>query len=400
MNILYLANIRLPTEKAHGLQIMKTCEALADAGARVELIVPVRKNPIGADAFDYYRVARDFRITTVCTPDLVRFGPLGFLVSALWFSEKARWLDAFRTADAIYSRDTLVLAQYLLLGRPFVFEAHTRPSFVSRIVARRAHKVIAISAGLRDAYARAGIAVGKIVIAQDAVDEHLFDGAPMRADARAILGLSIGRRIALYAGHLYARKGADTLAQAAAALPEILFIFVGGTDADIAWFKARWGNAKNILVVGHVPHERIPIYLRAADLLVLPNSARNDDSARYTSPMKLFEYMASGTPIIASDVPSLREIVDESLVYFFTPDDSQNLAECIEKVLGHPEQANEKAQKTLRLAKTYSWDARAQHILEFLHSAAQNVHSLRARASEATHRITSRNTRTRDTRRR
>ncbi len=367
MKILYLANIRLPTEKAHGLQIMKTCAALSHV-AEVELVVPTRDNHLAGDPFAYYNIAERFKITTVNTPDFIRFGAAGFLVSALWFSEKARWLRAFWHVDIVYSRDAFVLVQYLLLGRKIVFEVHAKPSFISRIVARHAYCVVVISYGLKDAYAAAGVRAENIIIAPDAVDEHLFDNVPEHNAARDALSLPHDKNIVLYAGHLYARKGADTLAAAAAKLTDAHILFVGGTSADISSFKEKWESIENIEIVGHVAHEKIPLYLRAADVLVLPNSGRDEDSARFTSPMKLFEYMASGVPIIASDLPSLREIVNESMVYFFTPDDPHSLAEVITDLFAHYPEACAKALKTFDIAKEYSWDTRAQHILSFLHA--------------------------------
>ncbi len=366
MRITYLASIRLPTEKAHGLQIMKTCEALASIGNSVELIVPTRKNAIDADPFEYYGVLGNFRIITVRVPDLVRFGPLGFLVSAVWFSEKAHLVRSFWTADIVYSRDALVLFQYLLLGRPFVFEVHARPSFVSAIVARRARKLIVISAGLKHAYESIGVAPEKIIVAPDAVDEHLFDNAPQRIEARVALGLPEKGKIALYAGHLYERKGVETLAATAALLPEVLFVFVGGTSEDVARFKGKWGKQSNIRIVGHMPHAAIPRYLRAADVLVLPNSGKDVDSARYTSPMKLFEYMAAGLPIVASDLPSIREILSEHNAFLVTPDDARSLASAITGLLENPEKGAVLARQARTDVEQYTWNKRAEHICAFL----------------------------------
>src|SRR3989344_48411 len=132
MNLLYLAFIRLPTEKAHGVQIMKTCEALSEAGAEVELVVPGRKTHIAEDPFSYYGVKKNFTLTTLNAPDWVgKLGSFGFVFSALWFSEAARWRKSFWMADVIYSRDALVLFQYILLGRKLVYEAHTKPTVIS-----------------------------------------------------------------------------------------------------------------------------------------------------------------------------------------------------------------------------------------------------------------------------
>lgn len=366
MKLLYLANARIPTPRAYGLQIMKTCEAFARSGIEVELVVPARNVRTPGDVFAYYGVEKKFTFTTLPVPDLLRFGSIGFLISAILFSEKARWMKSFREADVVYSRDALVLIQYLLLGRKLVFEAHARPSFVSRIVARRAYRVITISQGLKDAYIVAGARAENIVVAPDAVDEHLFDNVPERENARKELGLPLDTQIALYAGHLYSRKGADTLAAAATHLPEVRFIFVGGASDDIALFKEKWEGGANIEIVGHVPHEKIPLYLRAADVLVLPNSGKDEDSARFTSPMKLFEYMASSTPIVASDVPAIREVLDDASARLVLPDDPTALAYGINELLAHPEEAQSRAMNAQTNVARYTWQKRALAILASL----------------------------------
>ncbi|HVM59158.1 MAG TPA: glycosyltransferase family 4 protein [Candidatus Paceibacterota bacterium] len=370
MKIAYLEFVRLPTEKAHGLQMMKTCEALAHAGARVELVVPARRTKISGDPFDFYHVRRNFILTRVKVPDLVRYGALGFLISLLVFSERARWHKSFWESDAVYSRDYLVLLQYVLLGRPLVFEAHAKPNALSAFVARRASRVIVISRALQEAYVARGVDAKRIVLAPDAVDIGQFSLGISKEEARAKLGFENGRYLVAYTGHLYARKGAQTLARAALLLPDVAFAFVGGTDKDVASFRERWGSAKNIRIEGYVAPQKVPCYLRAADALVLPNSANDEDSARFTSPMKLFEYLASGTPVVASDVPSVREVLDESTALFVAPDDPEALAHGVERVL-NDSNAISRAHTGKRLAERYSWAARAHAILSGLDSSAQ-----------------------------
>ena len=110
----------------------------------------------------------------------------------------------------------------------------------------------------------------------------------------------------------------------------------------------------------------MPLYMRAADMLVIPNSAKEDISRLYTSPMKLFEYMASGTPIIASDLPSLREILNESNSSFFIADDVQDLSRVIGEVSSNHKKAQEKAVLASEQVKKYTWQRRAQSILDFV----------------------------------
>ena len=83
-------------------------------------------------------------------------------------------------------------------------------------------------------------------------------------------------------------------------------------------------GSENILVLGHKPHKTMPVFLKAADVLVLPNSAKEEISRSYTSPLKLFEYMASGRPIVASDLPSIREVLNENNSLLVSPDSSED----------------------------------------------------------------------------
>lgn len=366
MKILYIANIRLPTEKAHGIQIMKMCEAFARLGHAVELVVPTRSTPITDDAFSYYGVERMFKITTLRVPDLVQFERLGFLFSALWFSEYVRTLHSFWNADVIYSRDSFVLLQYLLLGRKFIFEAHARPSFVSRLVAKRAYRVVVISNALKEVYVSAGVSEKKTIIAPDAVDEHFFDNITSKESARVALKLSPTAPIVVYTGHLYERKGVETLAQVATRLPNTQFLFIGGTVHDIKQFRTKWGNQPNITIVGHVSPTKVPQYLRAADVLVIPNSAKNQDASQFTSPMKLFEYMASGVPIIASDLPAIREILNKKNSVLVESDNPEAFAKGINKVLQNSDFANEISKQALKDVQNYTWQKRAESILDFI----------------------------------
>lgn len=364
MKILYLANIRLPTEKAHGIQIMKMCEAFARTGAQIELVVPKRYNAIVADPFDYYGVERIFTITTLPTPDFVKWGRAGFLIQAVHFARLARQHLRRTKPDVVYSRDKVVL---LLLPQttPFVWEIHTgEPRRVVRMLGKRAKAIVTITNSLAVECNSFGISREKIIVAHDAVDLRQFSVSISQKEARHKLGLPSNKHLVLYTGHLYSHKGADIFAQAAKFLEaDARVVIVGGTEADLRRFRAVYRDIGNLLMVGQHPHTDMPYYLKAADVLVLPNSALNETSQLHTSPMKLFEYMASGTPIVASDIPSLREIVDESMVYFFTPDDSESLARVIRAVLAQYPIALEKASEAFAVATRYSWDIRAHNIL-------------------------------------
>jgi glycosyltransferase involved in cell wall biosynthesis len=204
------------------------------------------------------------------------------------------------------------------------------------------------------------------LVASSGVSLDEFDTKENKVELKKKLGFDTSRKTILYTGHLYPYKGADTLANAAKLLSHNDCVFIGGMQGDIEAFKDRFSNQDNIQILGHKHHKDIALYLKAADLLVIPNSAKDSFSLLYTSPIKLFEYMASGTPIVASDLPSIREILNESLAYFFTPDDASSLARTIQKTFDEESIAKAKALATQTEVQKYSYAARAKKILAFL----------------------------------
>lgn len=321
MKIFYVAFVRLPTEKAHGVQIMKTCEALADTGAEIELVVPGRKTSISEDPFAYYAVKKNFRLTALNIPDWVEWGVIGFVCSALWFSEAAKLTRSFWSADIIYSRDAFVLFQYLLLGRKMVYEAHTKPTWISKLVARHAYRLVVISEGLRDAYVKAGVPTGRITVAHDAIDPEPFNKHYDQKESRTWLGIPHDKKVALYVGRIDAAKGADTFAAASEHVTQDIVCVLIGSGPFVESLKKNYPKA---LFLPTTPYRDLPRVLAAADVLVLPNSAKDENAAFYTSPLKAFAYLATEKPIVASDVPSLRRIIREAL--FVPPDSASSLA--------------------------------------------------------------------------
>lgn len=369
MKLVYVSTARLPTEKAHGLQIMKMCEAFADQGYEVELVVPRRYTPINKDPFVYYGVKRNFTIKTLPVFGSPRWGPWGFRLMVITFSEVLGWwLLLFRRGALIYTRDDVPVLESALMGRAVFWEVHkARWNIAARIVAKRAKGLIAITSGVKQFYTAKGIPTEKITVAPDGVDLSRFTDIKKKSEVRTQLNLSQQKYLAVYTGHLYSWKGADTLAQAAAYLPEgFKVVFVGGTDADVKAFRGKYGEQANVRIVGHRPHDEMPDWLAAADILVLPNTARDDISKHYTSPMKLFEYMAAKRPIIASDLPSIREVLSDTNAYLVQPDEPQALANAMLEVRNKKQDAAAKADRARNDVAKYTWRQRAESITQFL----------------------------------
>lgn len=374
MRLIYLANIRLPTEKAHGYQIMRTCAELVRQGVDVELVVPKRRNlSLGnEDPFAYYGVSPQFPIRQLPTLDLTgRFqgwiGPVGFWIQSATFAWSARRYLNHAETEWVYCRDELTLALLGSLRQRLAVELHALSKPKYRRLLARAAAIVVINQAIRNALVKQGIAGEKIVVAPDAVDVAAFANVPPPASCRKNVGLPPDKKIALYAGHLYQWKGVFTLAEAAGHLPpDWLVVFVGGVPSDISALNqfAAIKKIHNVQIEPHQPHDRVPLWLGAADVLVLPNSATTDRSRLYTSPLKLFEYLAAGQPIVASDLPSIHEIVSEREVIFVKPDDPPDLARGIREA-GERDQSA-RIQQAQKFARKYSWEERVKRLLNFI----------------------------------
>jgi len=191
MRLLYVSNSRIPTEKAHGVQIMKMCEAFAEQGASVELVVPKRRKLIKDDPFDYYGVKKVFGIIKLPTVDLVGFIPkVGFWIESIIFSIFVLFYVAGSEADIVYSRDKIPFWFLSFTGKKIYWEPHVGSwDFVVRRVVTKAEGIVCITDGGKRYFAGKGVLKEKIIVAHDAVDLEDFNVDITKKEARKRLGL-------------------------------------------------------------------------------------------------------------------------------------------------------------------------------------------------------------------
>ncbi len=363
MKLLYLANIRLPTEKAHGLQIMKMCEAFMHENTEVQLVVPARRNHISENPFSYYGIKQQFPIIYLPVWDTVAWGRIGFLFESLQFALKAAMYTRKYPPDVLYSRDELpLLVASYATKLPAIWEVHTGAwNFFAKKMSQLARAVIVISHGLKDFYVAKGVSAERIVVAHDAIDSEDFSRIELPENSRMRLGIPIDKKIALYVGRLDGWKGANVFCEAAQLLPkDILAVVIGGEEQQVSLFKKKYPE---VLFLGYMPYRDLPSNQAAADVLVLPNSSKDQISVLFASPLKLFTYMASGKPIVASNLPSLKEVLPDAGAFFVPPDDPNALAGGIVQAVSNPQEGKKRAEQARELVKEYSWYNRAHHIL-------------------------------------
>lgn len=385
---LYLANIRLPTEKAHGLQIMQNCEAFAQTGVDVTLIVARRINTPEmariSDPWAYYGVEHNFAIRRIACIDFLAVGgrvaSSAFAVQALTYTFVLAATLLFRHADIYYSRDLLTIFVLSLFKpqRRLGYEVHQlSTSRMGRLLqswcVRRAGTVIAVTGKLAaDLKARGADAV---IVAHDGFRIERFANLPDRQSARTVLALLADAFIVGYAGRLQTlamSKGLDRLIDAIAAIAgrPISLCLVGGPDEAAESLRRYWTDrglpADRFLYCGHVAPSVVPMYLAAFDVCAMP-SPNTDFFAYYASPLKLFEYMASRGAILGSDLPAMREVVrDDETALLVLPGDVPALAAALTRLYDDPGLRARLGTAAQRTAAEYSWSARARRIIAAL----------------------------------
>ncbi len=374
MKIKYIADTRLPTERAHATQIIKMCESFADqTKIDVELVVPFRKPAFNADVFVYYGVKSNFKIRKFWGLDLLgrtlMFGKLFYAIDYLIFIFGLLVQRSKYRGDIIYSRDPIFLSLFSKKKNTLCVELHN----LSRgklfiIFVNRVHKIFVLNNIMKDELVRRGVVASKICVVPDAVQIEEFDISITQTEARKKLGLTSTARIVCYTGHLYDWKGAHNLADAAVLLPGITFVFVGGVDKELDAFKLKYANYNNIIITGFKSRNLVPLYLKASDILVLPNSAKTKISSMYTSPLKLFEYMAAHKPIIASDLPSMREVLTENDAILTKPDDVDSLVSSIKSLIEDKTLMDKLGSNVALKVCEYTWLSRARKIINFIQS--------------------------------
>jgi glycosyltransferase involved in cell wall biosynthesis len=274
------------------------------------------------------------------------------------------------------SRPNMIFARNYILpwvtsrcGIPTIAESHAHPDNrtapLLRLVSATRHKDfktwVTISHHLAEHYRSLGVPEGKLLVLPDAVDLALFQRPQ---DLPSSPYSDRGPHV-LYSGHLYDYKGIPTILQAAARLPAVEFHLLGGWPEDIARQQERANEQglTNVVFHGLRPHSEVPPFLWHASVLLLPPS-QHHPSAAWTSPLKLGEYLASGTPVVATDIPALRDWLTDTEVEFVPPDDPEAMARAIDHLLSNGARTQQLGLAGLGKARDLSYERRAASVLQ------------------------------------
>lgn len=377
MKIGLIAPAKIPAKSANTIQVMKNAIALTDVRQDVILFVPGQSSELSWQTLaSHYGLVdeKPDRLTMCWVPRNLRFKSYDYALNAVQMAKKA-------DVDCIFTRLLQAAALSSARGVTTYYEAHDIPTgrmgpvLFKQFLRGKAKKIlISISDALLQDLKKQFIFPDDLVeiVASDGVDLARFGDLPSQKEARVQLGIE-NKFTAGFTGHLYAGRGEDLLIGMAALLPEFNFLVIGGKDDDVQRVqnKIESQNLKNMRLMGFIPNAELPVYQTACDCLLMPYQEKiagssGGDIAKYLSPMKMFEYLASAKPILSSDLPVLREVLDEENSILLPFDDVIAWVDAIRLIKKDSGLAHKLSENAFKTAKQYTWQIRVSQIFGFV----------------------------------
>jgi glycosyltransferase involved in cell wall biosynthesis len=359
--IAYIASSLMPSRDANNVNVMKMCGALAKAGIDVQL--HFIKNASAGELtretiFNNFDIAHEFQILPIASSGHTTRNHYLLVCAAI---EQGCTHFYTRSLKAAYFSALYGFPTALELHKPFskddaamARDLFRLPSFKSLIV---------ISSALKNRITDEFSSIDKqTIVIPDAADSAYKPSMEFKLTDTPGCSFSVG-----YAGHLYAGKGTEIVIQLSQRLPDISFHILGGYEKEITEWKSRFGNRSNVIFYGYRPHSQVSPFIKAVDVAIAPYARKvwtgdgRHDIAAWMSPLKLFEYMAVGKPIVASDLEVLREILEhDRTALLCNPDDIETWVAAIER-LRSDQSLGRKLGEAARelLERNHTWDTRA-----------------------------------------
>ena len=313
MNICYISNSAAPSKNASSLQTAKLCEELSRQGHKINLILP-KTGELNKNYFNFYNIKYKFRIIRL---ENFKEFPVGF--NYYLFSFFSIMASNFKNQNLFITRNFFTSFLLSVLNKKHLFEVHDDILIEGRIIRflvkyikilnfASVLKVITTTDSLKKRYANYGIKKEKIHILHNASSLR----SKFKKYSKFKKKLNIG-----YFGSIYQSRGIEIILKISHADQKNNYIIYGGDKKEIDELKKKYRN-KNLFLHSHISYSKIKKELDKIDICILPYtkkitvSGNVGDISKYTSPLKVFDYMKMGKLIICSNLPVLREILNHN----------------------------------------------------------------------------------------
>lgn len=387
MKLIYFHNTSPTSVTANLTQVTSMCSAFFNYGTEIILVLP-ESDILEADLSNY--LFQKYNL-----PKGVR---LRYLYNYTKIKKINKWSSAFRIRkiikeekpDVCFVRNPQFLKHCLKAGVKTIFEAHNSSlhqgskilnKYLSRVLIKSVLKnnfiaFISISENLEKFWIKQGVPKHKSIALHDGFLEKSFQKIIPTIKAKEKLKLNFNKPIITYTGTLHQNRKTKEIVDLAYDIQSAIFVIVGGNKNEIVEHKlyAKEKGIDNIIFVGRISHSKVADYLFASNYL-LAKWSPEVPTINYCSPLKIFEYMASGKPIITQDFPTIMEVLtDRHDAILAKSDDYDNLKTSIEWAIKNPAACKKIGENSRALAfRKYSWKERVNNIIDFINKIESNL---------------------------
>ncbi|ARV61659.1 glycosyl transferase family 1 [Nostocales cyanobacterium HT-58-2] len=385
-NYVFFLTEEIPKPEAHIVQSTNAANAAANLGYSSVLVYPYKGlaafNPVHlarpfqprktpAALIKYYNIQQKLKVAPLPMPWPIDFIKSKFTDSNTIATKYYFPFHIVSTTKLVHAWNWNFIKAAIKNGVPAIYEHHHHEDkqFEPEIVNHPLFQVaVTVADTVRESMIQNGMPPEKLIKLHNGYNSSFMKRQPLKVkEWRKKLLKDEHSYLVVYSGALRKFKGIDLLVDVAAIMPKIQIVCAGGTEEEVAYYQqlAKEKQVNNIIFLGYILHQDLPSLLQAADILAHPHCSGK--AATFTSPMKLFDYLTSGNPIVATEIPSLMEFKDtQAITAWCEPDNPRKFAEAIEQVLKTYPRKVEGYQNLINFVKQFSWENRAAKILSYV----------------------------------
>lgn len=372
MRILFAFPEPLPMERARSFQALRTAVALAESGVHVVLMHDLGE----ADPFEHYRLPCPVNLAAVTVSRSLPWPLSRSTSNALFFRRAVATMNVLGAFDAVFTRHLKFAARFIAKGirMPLIYEAHevfsdTAPPGKR---AERAREELSVVKNAAAIVANSGATAARLLaLFGEAKRIEIIPNGVDRAASCPVKDWTDARHRIVYSGSLFPWKGVDDLIAAGKWLSGYKVQVIGGEQDRVEELRASVPDeGADFEFSGRLPQSSVMKHLANQCIAVLPN--RDVPDSAFTSPIKLFEYLASGCAIVASDLPSIRELVGNEDVQWASPGNPESLANAIIAIASDIPRAAAMGARFYELSARYTWQERGRRVKSVLSNVTGN----------------------------
>ena len=363
--VIFITRLKLPANKAYCGNVLRVAEAIQRLRSGSVLVARCARALCREHTFDTTRYGTTGQVTLLLAPrsNFLFFAKITIL---LLKNKRARPLIYTREPEVSYLAEHMGLRVGLHLHTiyPKTLLGRLRNYFLRNTK----HPIFPVSEGMASVLIEQNaISEDRVTVIRNGVNLRQFQDLPSRSKARERLNISEASPVCVYSGSLYTGRGIDIIMSCAMELSDVQFSILGGDTCTIE--RLRCDAPKNVVFHGYLDHEAVRLFLRAANILLMPYQENiglgggATHSVEIIGPLKLYEYMASGTAIISSRLGALEEVLDETTCSLVEPSDAQAWSAMIKSLLGQPHLGRAYALRAQERVAQYDLDLLAEKSL-------------------------------------